>query len=1326
MRTILRAIVVVWMFFTVGGNFAADVGSSPLPEGVKAVWDLASAFHETTATRERICLNGLWRWQPAEKAGGEIPVEKWGFTKVPSPWPGCSGNWTYNNTQIYYLPSQHASWAKSNLRDVEVAWYQREFTVPAGWSGRRITIGVDYLNSVAAIYVDGRKPEGGGQILYPGGEVDITDLCKAGSKQTLSILVAAVTLGAESSYFAEGGMGPQSKAKVYSRGLCGDVFLNAMPLQARIRDVKIETSVRNWALTINTAIDNAPAGDASLTLLVRIFDHGRLVHEFTSPAFKAADLRDGRFVFTTPWRPEKLWDTITPANQYDLTLTLQTGGNKAMDVAYPVRFGFREMWIDGRDFRLNGSRIFCFAVPLDSAQVSPAAASYDGAMETFKRLKAIGVNLVYTHNYSCEPGSHLSFAEILRAADDIGMLVAFTLPHVNSYDWKKKETEADFTRHTQYYVRQAQNHPSVIAYAMSHNFCGYADEHNPEHMDGRRDNSGEVAQPSGRNVALALRGEAIAQQFDHSRIIYHHGCGNLGQTFTLNIYLNHVPAQERDSWFEHWAAEGVKPLFWAEYGTPDDLDWSMYRGWYKGERSWGNAAVAYEMCFPEWGSQYRGDKAFEMTELEKSNLRFEARQWRKLANGGQPWFRWDYPHPVGSHQFDIHNILDVLAMYIPDNWRSYRTWGVSAFNSWELHRLWALKPGFQRPKKIFTIDWDRLQKPGFSPDFIDKPYEAYEYAYGASDWVPSGAAKAIIQNNDSVLAYIGGSGSPEKIGDFVRKDHHYLPGQTVEKQIVLLNNSRQTVSASCVWSLDLPRPIAGGKQVTIATGEQARIPLRFELSRDLPAGSYKLTATTTFRAAIPLGGGPDGANIQPDTFTLDILPTPHPAKLVAKIALFDPKGETEQLLRTLGVTAEKVDASSDLSHFDLLLVGKNALRPDSAAPDISRVNDGLKVVIFEQTAETLEQRFGFRTTEYGLRWVFKRVPDHSVLADISDANLRYWNGDATITASRLQYTFDKYKTPTITWCDIPVTHPWRCGNAGNVCSVLIEKPVCGDFLPILDGGYSLQYSPLMEYRQGRGMIVFCQLDVTGRTASDPAAQRLAANLLTYAATWKPPSDMKKTLYAGPDAGKAWLQQAGIAAEPYVGGLLAQEHILIIASGGKEHAASAEIKTFLAAGGRLLALGLDQASAKALLPFAITMKKGEYIGGVFEPFSVRSLLAGVGSADVHNRDPRMLPLVTAGATSWANGVLGQSQDGNVIFCQLVPWEFNYAKQYNLKRTFRRSSYMVSRILANMGAAGVAPVLERFHHPVKPKETRYLDGLYLDRPEEMDDPYRFFCW
>jgi len=45
-----------------------------------------------------------------------------------------------------------------------------------------------------------------------------------------------------------------------------------------------------------------------------------------------------------------------------------------------------------------------------------------------------------------------------------------------------------------------------------------------------------------------------------------------------------------------------------------------------------------------------------------------------------------------------------------------------------------------------------------------------------------------------------------------------------------------------------------------------------------------------------------------------------------------------------------------------------------------------------------------------------------------------------------------------------------------------------------------------------------------------------------------------------------------------------------------------------------------------------------------------------------------------------------------------------------------------------AAADGPILDRFKSPVDAAqaEKRWLDGLYLDQPEELDDPYRFFRW
>jgi beta-galactosidase len=270
-------------------------------------------------------------------------------------------------------------------------------------------------------------------------------------------------------------------------------------------------------------------------------------------------------------------------------------------------------------------------------------------------------------------------------------------------------------------------------------------------------------------------------------------------------------------------------------------------------------------------------------------------------------------------------------MYLTDNWRAFRTWEVSAISPWEHGIYWKPRAGVAKGRKELKVDWENLQRPGFSPDYIEARYERMDMAYERSDWIPTAAAQALLRNNMPLLAYIGG-----KPARFTSKDHNFQAGETIEKQLIVINNSRETVSAECDWSFGLPRAMAGGQKISVQTGEQARIPLRFTLPAKLVPGTYNLNITVKYNK----GGS------QKDSFVVHVMPKMPSITANKKIALFDPR----------------------------------------------------------------------------------EVP-------------------------RL----------------------WRCGNRGNVASVLIEKPAVGDFLPIVDGGFSLQYSPLMEYREGKGMLLFCQM-----------------------------------------------------------------------------------------------------------------------------------------------------------------------------------------------------------------------------------------------------------
>ena len=224
------------------------------------------------------------------------------------------------------------------------------------------------------------------------------------------------------------------------------------------------------------------------------------------------------------------------------------------------------------------------------------------------------------------------------------------------------------------------------------------------------------------------------------------------------------------------------------------------------------------------------------------------------------------------------------------------------------------------------------------------------------------------------------------------------------------------------------------------------------------------------------------------------------------------------------------------------------------------------------------------------------------------------------------------------------------------------------------------------------------MDVTGRTESDPAAETLAENILRYAGAWRP-SPRRTAMYAGEPAGMSWLASCGIEATPFKDALPGAEQVLVVGPGGGDALAghAPAISEWFKASGHVLAIGLDQTEANSFLPMKVTTHAAEHIAACFSPFDAKSPLAGVAPANVHNRDPRTLPLITGGASACGDGVLAATN--NILFCQLVPWRFDQTPEhFNQRRTFRRVSFAVSRLMGNLGVSASTPLLERFSDPL----------------------------
>jgi beta-galactosidase len=157
-------------------SVAAD---APWPASAKVAWG-SEPVDVQSSKRARINLNGVWKFSPAQSGGGQAntPPEKgWGYLGVPGNWrryqemiaKGTGPQWSsYNGITL-----------SADGKTLSGAWYERRFKVPADWKGRHISIDFDRISTDATFWIND-KPAG--QVNWPEGEIDITNLVKAGKK----------------------------------------------------------------------------------------------------------------------------------------------------------------------------------------------------------------------------------------------------------------------------------------------------------------------------------------------------------------------------------------------------------------------------------------------------------------------------------------------------------------------------------------------------------------------------------------------------------------------------------------------------------------------------------------------------------------------------------------------------------------------------------------------------------------------------------------------------------------------------------------------------------------------------------------------------------------------------------------------------------------------------------------------------------------------------------------------------------------------------------------------------------------------------------------
>lgn len=887
------------------------------PFDTKRLWNFDDAERTVTATRERICLNGIWQFQPAVKNGSSLPAEFKYYFKVPGIWPGFDGWGQAGSFQRIYNPDGTDS--KLDGKTVNRAWYRRSISIPAHWNDRKILLELSYLQIFAQVFIDGKET---GSIAFPGGALDLTGSIRPGKTHDLVILLTAQPEGLKEVSYSDINRMHIKDKKVTRRGINGDVWLRAEPSGARISDMHVITSTSNGTITFDTGfLGRLPEG---CSLEVRISNGGREIKRFHSGTVTE---HRRRFRFTEKWIAPELWDPEHPQNLYTASVSLKDASGKIIDTLYPEEFGFREFSISGRNFLLNGKVI--------RLQITPSLFPWYGAgpniPENFRHnaelMRRCGLNFCYALNYNFSPGDVCYQDAFYKEYSRNGILTALTLPNPVLYNFDTPEEVKAYTACTEYLIRRFQNVPGVVMYASTHNSSGWGDSDNPVRLGSGI--PGTYAWNPQNNIT-AQKADRIVNSLDPARPHYRHSSGISGSPLiTLNCYLNWMPLQERRDYLELWSKQSHLPLVFVEYGIPHLPSWTSYRG---PGFIWSGPQVM-SVWLNEYLAQYLGEKAYSIDGVQKIFLDSQAQTF-----GGKKV-------PVSRYTWMMKSpaVAGVQAMMLRETIPSFRGHGLSGMAFWDHYQFWEGGSG------ITVLNDGRfrnLKRTGISPDYIlHGPLD-----FGSQETT---VGKAVQEANRPLLGLIAG-----KPGDFTGRNSYFLRRETIRKTLMLLNDTlhRETIQYTCTVSgLNLKKE---GTE-TLEPGERKFVRIDFPVPPDAP-DALELKARFVYS---------NGQTEDTFRFTIGNRRT---AKLKSPLYCFDPEGGARKLLAELSLPIRSGTPATG----SILIIGRNAL--EKSPYNLGKLAaSGVKLLILEQTHSVLWNRLGIRSTEYGLRKLFPIVPEFS-------------------------------------------------------------------------------------------------------------------------------------------------------------------------------------------------------------------------------------------------------------------------------------------------------------------------------------------------------------
>lgn len=332
----------------------------------------------------RMSLNGIWKFAYAVNPAGAVPdfekpefnCHNWSEIRVPAHIQ-MEG---YDTPQYVNIQYPWEGWQELKPGELPedfnpVASYVKYFRLPQGWSGQRVCISFQGVESAFALWLNGHYV-GYAEDSFDPSEFDLTPYLTNGENK-LAVQVYKWCAGSwceDQDFFR-------------FSGIYRDVYLYLMP-KANIRDFKVDAAVDDSYTkgTLRVGIK----GEGTGTVRARLEGFGLELEQ----QIRLSDAAELAF----PEQKVELWSAETP-NLYTLTLTV-ADENGAVTEVIRQDVGFRRFEMIDHLMCINGKRIVFKGVNRhEFSSTKGRAIGYEEARMDVTTMKQHNINAVRTCHY---------------------------------------------------------------------------------------------------------------------------------------------------------------------------------------------------------------------------------------------------------------------------------------------------------------------------------------------------------------------------------------------------------------------------------------------------------------------------------------------------------------------------------------------------------------------------------------------------------------------------------------------------------------------------------------------------------------------------------------------------------------------------------------------------------------------------------------------------------------------------------------------------------------------------------------------------------------